>query len=137
MGQDEEARRLLERMRRLPPVDAREAAVLGEAMRRGSWASDLVANGAVADEGSPAQAVAARGAAARQRLIEGNQRLLAAVAGEYRGRGLPIEKVIEAGNDGLLRAVERFDWNRAAEFPTYAAAYIREAIAAAVDGRAS
>jgi DNA-directed RNA polymerase sigma subunit (sigma70/sigma32) len=136
MGQDDEARRLLRRMEHQPRVDEREAAALGEAMRRGSWASDLVANGAVADEGSPAQAVAARGEAARRRLIEGNQRLVASVAGEYRARGVPFETVIEAGNDGLARAVERFDWSRAPEFPTYAAAHIREAIAAAVDGRA-
>ena len=132
MGQHDETRSLLERMERQPAVDEREAAALGEAMRRGSWASGLVANGAVADEGSPAQAVAARGEAARQRLIEGNLRLVASVAGEYRDRGLPFEKVVEAGNDGLVRAVERFDWSRAPEFPSYAAAHIREAIAEAV-----
>jgi DNA-directed RNA polymerase sigma subunit (sigma70/sigma32) len=132
MARDDEARSLLKRMERQPRVDEREAAVLAEAMRRGSWASGLVANGAVADEGSPAQAVAARGEAARRRLIEGNQRLVASVASEYRDRGLPFEKVVEAGNDGLVRAVDHFDWSRAPEFPTYAAAHIREAIASAV-----
>jgi RNA polymerase primary sigma factor len=136
MGLDDETRSLLRRMERQPAVDEREAAALGEAMRRGSWASGLVASGAVADQGSPAQVVAARGEAARQRLIEGNLRLVASVVGEYRDRGLPFDKVIEAGNDGLVRAVERFDWSRAPDFPSYAAAHIREAIAAAVDGRA-
>jgi DNA-directed RNA polymerase sigma subunit (sigma70/sigma32) len=132
MARDDEARSLLRRMQRQPRVDEWEAAVLAEAMRRGSWASDLVANGAVADEGGPAQVVAARGEAARQRLIEGNQPLVASVAGEYRDRGLPFEKVVEAGNDGLARAVDQFDWSRAPEFPTYAAAHIHEAIANAV-----
>jgi RNA polymerase primary sigma factor len=136
MGLDDETRSLLERMEGEPPVDDREAAALGEAMRRGSWASGLVANGAVADEGSPAQDVAARGEAARRRLIAANLRLVASVAGEYRDRGLPFDRIVEAGNDGLVRAVERFDWSRAPEFPSYAAAHIREAIAAAIDGRA-
>jgi DNA-directed RNA polymerase sigma subunit (sigma70/sigma32) len=132
MARDDEARNLLRRMARQPRVDDWEAAALAEAMRRGSWASDLVANGAVAGEGGPAQVVAARGQAARQRLIEGNQPLVASVAGEYRDRGLPFEKVIEAGNDGLVQAVDHFDWSRAPEFPTYAAAHIRAAIANAV-----
>jgi DNA-directed RNA polymerase sigma subunit (sigma70/sigma32) len=122
----------LETARREPPVDEWEAAALGEAMRRGAWASGLVATGAVAEGTGPAHAVAARGAAARKRLVEGNYRLVVSVAGEYRNIGLPFAKVIEAGNAGLVRAVEQFDWDRAPEFPRYAAAHIREAIAEAV-----
>ena len=138
MSGDDEARAYLEAVeasQRQPRVDEREAAALGEAMWRGRWASDLVANGAAADDG-PAHAVAARGEVARQRLIEGNQRLVVSVADDYRDRGVPLAEIFAAGNAGLELAVEQFDWRRAPEFPGYAAAHIREAISKAVDGRA-
>jgi DNA-directed RNA polymerase sigma subunit (sigma70/sigma32) len=125
----------VEAVRQQQPVDEREAAALGETMWRGRWASDLVANGAVADGEGPAQVIAARGQAARKRLIEGNLRLVVSVADDYRDRGLPFADIVEAGNAGLELAVEQFDWRRAPEFPGYAAAHIREAIAKAVDGR--
>lgn len=135
MSQNDEARayrEAVEAVQRQRPVDEREAAALGETMWRGRWASDLVANGAVADGEGPAHAVAARGEEARKRLIEGNLRLVVSVADDYRDRGLPFDKILEAGNTGLERAVEQFDWRRAPEFPGYAAAHIREAIASAV-----
>jgi RNA polymerase primary sigma factor len=138
MSQDDDARAYLEAVgavQRQEPVDEREAAALGETMWRGRWASDLVANGAVADGEGPAQVIVARGQAARKRLIEGNLRLVVSVADDYRDRGLPFDRIIEAGNAGLELAVEQFDWRRASEFPGYAAAHIREAIAKAVDGR--
>jgi RNA polymerase primary sigma factor len=137
MGQDDDARgylEALEAVQRQPRVDEREAAALGETMWRGRWASDLVANGAVAEGDGPAHAVAARGEQARKRLIAGNLRLVVSVADDYRDRGVPVAKIIEAGNAGLERAVEQFDWRRAPEFPGYAAAHIREAIAKAIDG---
>jgi RNA polymerase primary sigma factor len=136
MKRDDELREYLDEIERQPPVDAREAAALGEVMHRGRWASDLVANGAVAEDQGPAQAVAARGERARARLIEGNLRLVVSLADEYRDRGLPFAKIIEAGNAGLVRAVEQFDWSRAPEFHAFAAAHIREAIAEAVNGEA-
>ena len=137
MSRDDEAHAYLkavEAAQRQPRVDEREAAALGEVMWRGRWASDLVANGAATDDG-PAHAVAARGEAARRRLIEGNQRLVVTVADDYRDRGVPFAEIFAAGNAGLELAVEEFDWRRAPEFPGYAAAHIREAIAKAVDGR--
>jgi DNA-directed RNA polymerase sigma subunit (sigma70/sigma32) len=138
MSRDDEAHaylRAMEAAQRQPRVGEREAAALGETMWRGRWASDLVANGAVAEGDGQAHAVAARGEAARKRLIEGNQRLVVSVADDYRDRGVPFAEIVEAGTAGLERAVEEFDWRRAPEFPGYAAAHIREAITKAVDGR--
>ena len=137
MSRDDEAHAYLkavEAAQRQPRVDEREAAALGEAMWRGRWASDLVANGAAADDG-PAHAVAARGEAARKRLMEGNQRLVVSVADDYRDRGVPFAEILAAGTAGLELAVEQFDWRRAPEFAGYAAAHIREAITNAVDAR--
>ena len=69
---------------------------------------------------------------ARQRLIEKNLRLVISVAKKYRGYGLPFEDLIQEGNVGLIKAVEKFDPDRGFRFSTYATWWIRQAVGRAV-----
>jgi len=85
-----------------------------------------------AEEVSLAKALERGDERARRRLIESNLRLVVSIARRYSGRGLSFLDLIQEGNVGLMKAVERYDWRLGHRFSTYATWWIRQAVTRAL-----
>ena len=120
-----------------PLLTAEEEIELAKQIEAGKAAKRRLESGDVPPDQRPAleQAVQ-RGEAARKRLIESNLRLVVSVARKYLGRGLLFLDLVQEGNIGLQRAVDKFDWRRGFRFSTYAYWWIRQAISRAVADQA-
>jgi RNA polymerase primary sigma factor len=89
-----------------------------------------------AEEVSLAKALEHGDESARRRLIEANLRLVVSVARRYSGRGLSFLDLIQEGNLGLMKAVERYDWRLGHRFSTYATWWIRQSVTRALADQA-
>lgn len=114
-------------------LDVEEVAELAQWAEAGVLAAERIAAG---DPEPDLLVVAQAGEQARRNLIESNLRLVVSMARRYAGHGMSLLDLIQEGNVGLIRAVERFDHRRGYRFSTYATWWIRQAIGRAVSERA-
>ncbi|HEX2170825.1 MAG TPA: RNA polymerase sigma factor RpoD [Dehalococcoidia bacterium] len=128
----------LQEISRTPLLTAADEVRLAMAMEQGQYAATrLAANPNVRPtEKARLRADIARGEAARWRLTEANLRLVVSVAKKYVGRGMPLLDLIQEGNFGLMRAVEKFDYHRGYKFSTYATWWVRQAVTRAIADQA-
>jgi len=130
-------RMYLREIGRVPLLTASEEARLSEAIQQGEMARRLLQHTPLSSKlKQHYQALVAAGQAARQKLAEANLRLVVSIAKRYMGRGMSLLDLIQEGNLGLLRAVERFDRSRGFKFSTYATWWIRQAITRAIADQA-
>ncbi len=123
----------LREMGRVPLLTAEEEISLAQQMERGEIAARRLAEEALdEDERDRLDEEERKGEQARDRVIQANTRLVISIAKRYLGQGIPFLDLIQEGNLGLMRAVEKFDYRRGFRFSTYATWWIRQAISRAV-----
>ena len=128
-------RMYLQEIGRVPLLDAQQEVELAMQREAGLRAAEKVAE---LPKGTPLadRVVLERsvriGSRAEQRLVEANLRLVVSIAKKYVGRGMPLLDLIQEGNLGLIRAVEKFDYRKGFKFSTYASWWIRQSVTRAL-----
>ena len=123
---------------RVPLLTAEAEVELAKSIEAGLFADEKLLGGFPLMDAAGAELaqLAADGVRAKQRLIEANLRLVVSIAKRYIGRGLVFLDLIQEGNLGLIRAVEKFDYTKGYKFSTYATWWIRQAITRAIADQA-
>ena len=130
---DDAVRLYLREIGRVPLLNAQTEVQLAKAIERGRLAVEALADPAGAkDHRRALREDAVAGERARGYMIEANLRLVVSIAKKYAGRGMSLLDLIEEGNLGLMKAVEKFDHERGFKFSTYATWWIRQAISRAI-----
>ncbi|MBB6351935.1 sigma-70 family RNA polymerase sigma factor [Nonomuraea muscovyensis] len=126
---------------RVPLLTAEEEVELAKRIEAGLFAEQLLDRGGseprfgdAADE--ELERLAVSGRRAKDEFIQANLRLVVAVARKYSGRGMPLIDLVQEGNLGLVRAVEKFDYKRGYKFSTYATWWIRQSVGRAIHEQA-
>ncbi|MEW5957071.1 MAG: sigma-70 family RNA polymerase sigma factor [Chloroflexota bacterium] len=124
----------LKEISRIPLLTAAEEVKLASAIERGKKAAKRLAQAQAQDRHllERLNVEIQRGQEARRKLIESNFRLVVSIAKKYVGHGVPFMDLIQEGNIGLIRAVEKFDYRRGFKFSTYATWWIRQAVSRAL-----
>ena len=120
----------LQEIGRVPLLTGAAEVDLAKAIEAGTESATLLADGKPrsAEDLELLADLIERGNVARRRLVESNLRLVVSVARRYMNRGIPLGDLIQDGNIGLMRAVEKFDYRRGFKFSTYATWWIRQAV---------
>ncbi len=123
---------------RVPLLTAEDEVELAKSIEAGLFADEKLRGGFSLQGAEAADLgfLVAEGERSKQRLIEANLRLVVSIAKRYIGRGLVFLDLIQEGNLGLIRAVEKFDYTRGYKFSTYATWWIRQAITRAIADQA-
>jgi len=123
----------LKEMARVPLLSLEEEVQLARKLCNAQDAKeDLKRNGHNLDEQDRLEQIIEDGRLAREHLIKANTRLVVSIAKKYMGRGVPFLDLIQEGNLGLMKAVEKFDYTRGYRFSTYATWWIRQTITRAI-----
>ena len=124
----------LKQIGKVPPLDAEQEVELAERIKAGSSAEKKLAAGNRLndDQRIDLEWIAEDGTRAKNHLLEANLRLVVSLAKRYTGRGMLFLDLIQEGNLGLIRAVEKFDYTKGYKFSTYATWWIRQAITRAM-----
>ena len=125
-------RHYLQEIGQVPLLSAAEEVALAERMERGNAAALRLAADLSPQLRAAFAAAVADSQAARRQLIQANLRLVVSIAKKYVGHGLALLDLIQEGNIGLMRAVEKFDYHKGNRFSTYAHWWIRQAVTRAL-----